>query len=110
MGISHDISRFFVVLYGEVTVSRIRLFLTDDDNAEHGPLDCLIATNNCYKNGLHMLCIFHGIVMGFMEKVYPYLPKKKWKKARKEKLNQNWSPIWLVWCHLLEFKSITSLQ
>ena len=77
---------FFTALYGKVTVSRFRLLLTDDDIAEHGPLDCLISTNGCYKNGRHMLCIFHGIVMGFMEKIYVHLPTKSGRKkaGRKE--------------------------
>ena len=71
--IYHD---FFVILYGCHTIMRNRLILTDDDDAEHGPLDNLIDTTECYKRTLHMLCIFHAIVMPYKEQVHPKLPRK----------------------------------
>ena len=69
----HD---FFLILYGEHTISRNRLIITDDDDAEHGPLDNLIVTTDYYKNTIHMLCIFHAIIMPYKEQVYSKLPKK----------------------------------
>lgn len=74
---------FFYELYGEVTVSRIRLALTDDDNAEYGPLDNCIASLPHYENAKHMLCIFHAIVMAFHKSVYKKLPHRKVKDERK---------------------------
>ena len=75
----------FLALYGEVTVSRIRLFLTDDDISEHSPLDSLILTDACFKLSKHMLCMFHAIVMGFAEYVYPYLNKSRGKRKLTKK-------------------------
>ena len=69
-------SHFFLQLYGEVTIGRNRLALTDDDNAEHGPFDNCIETMDCYKNSRHMLCVFHALVMQFHADVYPKLPHK----------------------------------
>lgn len=40
---------FFLTLYGEVTISRNQLALTDDDTAEWGPLDNVISTVHCWK-------------------------------------------------------------
>ena len=73
----------FLALYGKDTISKIRLFLTDDDISEHGPLDSLIATDESYGRSKHMLCMFHAIVMKFTEDVYPYLPKKKTRNKQK---------------------------
>lgn len=68
---------FFLLLYGETTMSRLRLALTDDDNAEWGPLDNCIKTMPCYGKATHMLCVFHALVMAFHEQVYPKLPHKR---------------------------------
>ena len=65
---------FFRDLYGDVTLNRIRLLLTDDDPAEHGPLDSSIATLDCYSNAINMLCGFHAVVLAYHEKVTPKLP------------------------------------
>ena len=66
---------FFIEMYGEATIGRNRLALTDDDNAEHGPLDNCIATMKCYASSLHMLCVFHAIVMAYQEQVQSKLPR-----------------------------------
>ncbi len=68
---------FFVKLYGEHTISRNRLVLTDDDKSEHGPLDSLIASSPIYKKSKHMLCIFHAIVQTFQKEIYPKLPSQR---------------------------------
>ena len=67
---------FFVHLYGEITISRNRLALTDDDHAQYGPFDNCIATMDCYKKSKHMLCVFHAVVMAYHSDVYPKLPHK----------------------------------
>jgi hypothetical protein len=74
---------FFLELYGEVTISRNRLALTDDDKSEHGPLDNLIATSDHWNKSHHMLCIFHSIVKAFHEQVHPLLPAQTRDKKRK---------------------------
>ena len=68
---------FFVYLYGTVTVSRFQLAVTDDDVSAHGPFDCLIKTQSCYTNCVHMLCVFHGLIMMFHTNVYHLLPHKR---------------------------------
>ena len=68
--------KFFIMLYGEETLNRARLFLTDDDDAMHGTLDNCIETLKHYSKARHMLCVFHAIVMAFKEKVNPKLPHK----------------------------------
>ena len=70
---------FFIHLYGEVTMSRNRLALTDDDDAEHGPFDNCIKTMTCFNESYHMLCVFHALVMAFNEQVHPKLPRKSGK-------------------------------
>ena len=67
---------FFIYLFGEITISRNRLALTDDDEAEHGPFDNCIQTMDCYKKSKHMLCVFHGVVLAFHADVYPLFPHK----------------------------------
>ena len=64
------------VLFGDITLSRMRLMLTDDDPAEHGPFDACTQTEDCFKLALHMLCVFHGLVMKFQERVYKLLPRR----------------------------------
>ena len=72
-----NICMFLRILFGDITMSRMRLMLTDDDPAEHGPFDACIQTEACFKLALHMLCVFHGLVMKFQERVYNLLPRKK---------------------------------
>ena len=68
---------FFRLLYSDTCMSRLRLALTDDDPAEHGPFDTCVKTEKCYENATHMLCVFHGVVMKFQEQIYSKLPHKK---------------------------------
>jgi hypothetical protein len=74
--------RFFLELYGEETMGRNRLMLTDDDPSAHGPLDNCIKTMDCFSQSCHMLCVFHAIVMVFHKKIYPKLPHKRGKNVR----------------------------
>ena len=68
---------FFYQLYGPVTLSRLRLALTDEDLASRGSFDAATHAMACYTNAKHMLCIFHTIVMNFHDSVYGKLPKNK---------------------------------
>ena len=68
---------FFPFLYGEKTISRIRIILTDDDKAEKAAIEAIKAIMKEYKAILHMLCVFHGIVMKMHEAVYPLLPRRR---------------------------------
>ena len=68
---------FFVLLYGDSVNSKIRLFVSDDDPAEHGPLDNCISSMNCYNNAKHNLCVFHAVVMLFQKKVCPLFRKDR---------------------------------
>ena len=68
--------KFFLCLYGEETIRRNRLALTDDDDAAHGPFDNCIETLSCYEKSTHMLCVFHAVVQTFAEQVRPLLPHK----------------------------------
>ena len=78
-----SVLRFFLLKrYGEATISRDRLFLTDDDVAEHGLLDSCIKIMQCYAISNHMLCVFHAVVMSYHEKVYPKLPHKRGSKKK----------------------------
>ena len=76
---------FFLYLYGEVTVSRFQLAVTDDDVSAHGPFDCLIKTMSCYTNCVHILCVFHGLIMVFHTEVYPLLPHRRGSKLLTKK-------------------------
>ena len=68
---------FFYQLYRLVTLSRLRLALTDDDLASHGSFDITTNAMACYANAKHMLCMFHVIVMKFHDTVYGKLSKIK---------------------------------
>lgn len=68
---------FFKFLYGGLTISRIELVLTDDDTSSHGALSSVQIMENCWKNCIHMLCVFHALVMAFHKNVWPLLPHKK---------------------------------
>ena len=67
----------FLYIYGQGTVSRFQLAVTDDDVSAHGPFDYLIKTTHCYSNCTHILCVFHGLIMMFHTDIYPLLPHKK---------------------------------
>ena len=68
---------FLRFLYGEQTLSRNRLAMTDDDTASHGAFDCSSSVMPSLALSKNMLCTFHSIVMKYQEVVYPALPKKK---------------------------------
>ena len=64
----------FIELYGESTIRRNRLMLTDEDSAEVEPIMNSIATIDAYRGSVHMLCMFHALAKKFKELVYPKLP------------------------------------
>ena len=70
-------------MYGEVTISRNRLTLTDDDGKEWGPLEDSMLSIQCWKKSRHMLCIFHALTMKYFEGVHPKLPHDGTGKARR---------------------------
>ena len=76
---------FFLYIYGEVTVSIFQLAVTDNDVSAHGPIDCLIKTMSCYTNCVHILCVFHGLIMVFHTEVYPLLPHRQGSKLLTKK-------------------------
>ena len=51
--------------------------MTDDDKAEKAAIKAIKAVIKEYKKMLHMLCVFHGIVMKMHELVYPLLPRRR---------------------------------
>ena len=57
-------TKFFIHLYGEETIGRNRLALTDDDSSEHGSLDNAITTNDV------LLFILEAHVMCFSRHSY----------------------------------------
>ena len=67
----------FIKLYGEETIKRNRLILTDEDSAEYEPVVNAIKTTEAYKKTTHMLCVFHALAKKFKEVVYPTLPHMK---------------------------------
>ena len=69
--------RFFRFLYGDVTLSRMRLALTDDDTASHGAFNGATQIVKELSSAKHMLCVFHAVVMRFQDLVYPHLPKQR---------------------------------
>ena len=77
---------FLRELYGDTTISRNRLCLTDNDESEWGPLDTVIKTVPCWNGSLHMLCMFHALTIVFFEKVYPKLPHRG--KAKNKTLTE----------------------
>ena len=63
-------------MLGELTISWNRLGLTDDDEAEWGPLDDAIKTIDCWKKYKHVLCNFHALTLAFFEQIHLKLPHK----------------------------------
>ena len=68
---------FFVYLYGWIAISRIELVITDDDLSSHGALADVKILDQCWSGVLHMLCVFHGLVMVFHKNIWPKLPHKE---------------------------------
>lgn len=60
---------FFLYLYGCVAISRMELVLTDKDASSHGALADVKILENCWKDIVEMLCVFHGVVMTFHKTV-----------------------------------------
>lgn len=83
----------FVALYTRRTCSRNRLYLTDDDNAEYGPYENLIATNQIFGMSTVMLCIFHAVWQPFREKVFSLLPKHPGKSKMLTEVGENWGEL-----------------
>ena len=75
--------KFFLRLYGKLTISRNCLALTDDDISEHGPFDNCINTMDCYCRSRHMLCVFHALVIKYNKQVYPYLSHRGTTREKK---------------------------
>ena len=72
-------------LHGEVTISRNKLCLPVDDTAEWGPLEDCIKTVSCWKESLHMLCMFHALKLVYYGFFHPKLPKYKGNVTQKGK-------------------------
>jgi len=75
----------FLELYGEHTIQRNQLMLTDEDTAFYEPIMESIASLPCYEGSEHMLCMFHALAKKFKEIVYPKLPHKKCGKVLDER-------------------------
>ena len=87
---------FFTKLYGNKTISRVRLCLTDDDTSEWHPLDSCIQTMKCWSGARHMLCMFHAVTLAFFETVHPKLPRRSGKVTTKGKAYGTCSLCYLV--------------
>ena len=68
---------FFLYLYGKAAIERIQLVLTDDDPSSHGALAHVKILDKCWEDVVHMLCVFHGLIMAFHKIVWPKLPHKR---------------------------------
>ena len=68
---------FFLYLYGKTAIERIQLVLTDDDPCSHGALANVKILDKCWEGVVHMLCVFHGLIMAFHKTVWPKLPHKR---------------------------------
>ena len=64
-------------LYGDTTLSCLRLVLTDDDTSSHSAFDAAIKIVKALSSAKHMLCVFHAAVMRYQDLVYGHLPKKR---------------------------------
>ena len=62
------------MLVGDTTITRLRLLLTDNNPVEHDPFSTCTNTDECYKLPIHMLCVFHRLVLTLQERVYHLLP------------------------------------
>ena len=67
----------FVSLYGETTMKRNRLMLTDEDTCAYEPVLDAIKNTETYANSELMLCMFHALAKKFKEMVFPHLPHDK---------------------------------
>jgi hypothetical protein len=55
----------FLHLYSSEVCSQNRLILTDKDTSQYKPFESLISTTNVFNQSKVMICMFHGIQMGF---------------------------------------------
>ena len=62
-------------LYGDTTLSGLRLALTDDDTSSHSAFDAVTTAMKEISSAKHMLCVFHAVVVRYQNFVYGYLPK-----------------------------------
>ena len=77
--------KFFLSLYGETTLSRLRLALTDDDTSSHSSFDAATKIVKSLSSAKHMLCVFHAVTMRYQDLVYGHLPKRRDGKTLTEK-------------------------
>ena len=68
---------FFSFLYKKLTVSRVRLALTNDNIAAHGAFDGSTQIVKHLRGARHMLCVFHAVVVKYQDMVYDLLPQKR---------------------------------
>ena len=66
----------FSKLFGDVTVQRNRLGLTDEDPSEYRTFEANTKSDKNYQYSKVMLCTFHAIWKPFKETIRPRLPKK----------------------------------
>ena len=66
----------FVQLYGEITCSRNRLALCDEDDSETGPFENCIQSVPCFAKSTLGLCVFHAVWQPFKAEVFKFLPKQ----------------------------------
>ena len=66
----------FPKLFGDVTVQRNRLGLTDEDPLEYRTFEANTKSDKNYQQSKVMLCTFHTIWKPFKETIRPRLPKK----------------------------------
>ena len=77
--------KFLCYLYGDTTLSRLRLVLTDDDTLSHSAFDAVTQIVEALSSTKHMLCVFHAVSMRYQDLVYDHLPKKQDGKTLTEK-------------------------
>ena len=77
--------KFLLFLYGDISLSRLRLALTDDDTSSHSAFDAATKIVKALSSAKHMLCVFHAVTMRFQDLVYAYLPKRRDGKTLTEK-------------------------
>ena len=77
--------KFFLSLYGDTTLSRLRLALTDDNTSSHSAFDAATKIVKSLSSAKHMLCVFHAVTMRYQDLVYGHLPKRRDGKTLTEK-------------------------
>ena len=83
----------FIGLYGQITCSRIRLYLTDEDKSEMEPMENLIATDKVFSKTKNRLCIFHGVWQPFKEHIFPKLLKQSKNSNKLSNVGENWGEL-----------------